>query len=104
VSKSSGNSSISVQAASRQEPIEAMGATHFLTKKLPRVRTEMSLHVVAAQRALVSPLACRVCRRAKNASKISSRSVRVTCNAICDCMRLQSRCRENLNFIPFGWE
>jgi hypothetical protein len=24
-----------------------MGATHFLTKRLPRVRTEMSLHVLA---------------------------------------------------------
>ena len=24
-----------------------MGATHFLTKTLPRVRTEMSLHVLA---------------------------------------------------------
>jgi len=24
-----------------------MGSTHFLTKKLPRVRTEMSLHVLA---------------------------------------------------------
>jgi hypothetical protein len=25
-----------------------MGATHFLTKTLPRVRTEMSLHVLAS--------------------------------------------------------
>jgi hypothetical protein len=24
-----------------------MGATHFLTRKLPKVRTEMSLHVLA---------------------------------------------------------
>jgi hypothetical protein len=41
------NQPINRPASHRIPDTPWMGATHFLTRKLPRVRTEMSLHVLA---------------------------------------------------------
>jgi transposase len=54
-----------------------MGATHFLTRTLPRVRTEMSLHVLAYNlKRVMNLLGIAVLIRAIKARRISLRSIR----------------------------
>ena len=55
-----------------------MGATHFLTKRLPRVRTEMSLHVLAYNLKLkrAERAAKRICSATFETTSIKSISSR----------------------------
>jgi DDE family transposase len=60
-----------------------MGATHFLTRTLARVRTEMSLHVLAYNlKRVLKLLGVAASIRAIKASKALPRLIRRTCGPI----------------------